>query len=107
MGQPRRRQVRQALIAIVATVSLTSCASVSLQTQNAREERPFFQQEQETEIHGRKNWLDYLVEADPGTFQVDTASDYQERPPAVLSVLPFRDVRDPPFTLAKIPITFP
>jgi hypothetical protein len=106
MGQPRRRQVRQALIAIVATVSLTSCASVSLQTQNAREERPFFQQEQETEIHGRKNWLDYLVEADPGTFQVETASDYQERPPAVLAVLPFGDVGDANFTIDKIPITF-
>jgi Putative bacterial lipoprotein (DUF799) len=106
MGQPRRHQVRQALIAIVATVSLTGCASVSLQTQNAREERPFFQQEQEAEIHGRKNWLDYLVEADPGTFQVETASDYQERPPAVLAVLPFGDVGDTNFTIDKIPITF-
>jgi hypothetical protein len=106
MGQPRRRQVRQALLAIVAAVSITGCASVPLQTQNAREERPFFQQEQETEIHGRKNWLDYLVEADPGTFQVETASDYQYRPPAVLAVLPFGDVGEANFTIDKIPITF-
>ena len=68
VGQPRRHRVRCVFNATVAAVSLTGCASVSLETQHAREERPFFQQEQETEIHGRKNWLDYLVEADPGPF---------------------------------------
>jgi hypothetical protein len=105
MGQPRRLQVRHALIALVVGLSLAGCASVSVQTQNAREERPFFQQEKETEIHGRKNWLDYLVETDPGTFQVETASDYQERPPTVIAVLPFGDVGDANFTIDKIPIT--
>jgi hypothetical protein len=76
-----------------------------LQTRNAREERPFFQQEQETQIHGRKNWLDYLVETDPGTFEVETASDYEAHAPAILAVLPFGDKGDANFTIDKIPIT--
>jgi Putative bacterial lipoprotein (DUF799) len=105
MGQPRCLQIRHALIALVVAISLTGCASVSFQTQNAREERPFFQQEQETEIHGRKNWLDYLVENDPGKFEVETASDYEAHPPAVIAVLPFGDVGDANFTIDKIPIT--
>src|SRR5216684_8902052 len=104
--QPCRHRVRSVFSAIVAAVSLNGCASVSVETQHAREERPFFQQEQETEIHGRKNWLDYLVEADPGTFRVKTAADYQEHPPAVIAVLPFGDLGDANFTSDKIPITF-
>jgi len=79
---------------------------VSVEAQHAREERPFFQQEQETEIHGRKNWLDYLVETDPGTFRVETAAGYEEHPPAVIAVLPFGDLGDANFTIDKIPITF-
>src|SRR5215469_3749145 len=89
--QPRRLRLGCVFNAIVAAVSLTGCASVSFQTRDGREERPFFQPEQETEIHGRKNWLDYLIEADPGTFRVDTAADYQAHPPAVIAVLPFGD----------------
>jgi hypothetical protein len=104
--QPRRHRVWSLFNALVAAVFLTGCASVSLQTQHAREERPFFQPEQETEIHGRKNWLDYLIEADPGTFRVETAADYQEHPPAVIAVLPFGDEGDANFTIDKIPITF-
>jgi hypothetical protein len=104
--QPRCYQVRCVFSAIVAAVSLTCCTSVSLQTQQAREERPFFQPEQETEIHGRKNWFDYLIEADPGTFRVETLADYRERPPAVIAVLPFGDEGEANFTIDKIPITF-
>jgi protein-S-isoprenylcysteine O-methyltransferase Ste14 len=81
-------QVRHGVIAIVVAISLTGCASVSFETRNAREERPFFQREQETEIHGRKNWLDYLVETDPGTFEVETAWTAME-----FSVVPFEERR--------------
>ncbi len=106
VGQPHPHRVQCVFRAILAAFSLTGCASVSVETQHAREDRPFFQQEQETEIHGRKNWLDYLVEADPGTFRVETAADYQEHPPAVIAVLPFGDLGDANFTIDKIPITF-
>ena len=104
--QPRRNLVRSVLVVIVTAVTSTGCASQWLLTQSDREERPFFQPEKETEIHGRKNWLDYLVEADPGTFRVETAGDYQEHPPAVIAVLPFGDKADGNFTIDKIPITF-
>jgi Putative bacterial lipoprotein (DUF799) len=105
MGQPRCLQVRHGLIATVVAIYLSGCASLFSQTQNARNERPFFQQEQETEGQGHKNWLDYLVETDPGTFDVNTASDYEAHPPAIIAVLPFGDLGNANFTIDKIPIT--
>ena len=49
-------------------VSLSGCASQSIE---AREQRPFFQEERATETHGRKNWIDRLIEADPGKLKVE------------------------------------
>lgn len=72
----------------------------------AREQRPFFQAEQATETHGRKNWLDRMIEVDPGKLQVEMASDYQEHPPAVIAIMPFADEGPANFTVDKIPVTF-
>ncbi len=56
----------------VPTLSIMGCAA---QDAAGREQRPFFQEERETDTHGRKNWLDRLVELDPGKLQVEMASD--------------------------------
>jgi len=74
--------------------------------QEAREQRPFFETEQATDTHGRKNWLDRVIEADPGKRDVEVASDYQEHAPAVIAVMPFCDKGSGNFTIDKIPVTF-
>src|SRR6202050_3960515 len=90
-------------LSIAATLLIAGCAA---QNPEAGEDRPFFQQEQATETHGRKNWFDHLIEVDPGRLKVDIASDYQEHAPAVLAVLPFCDQGSGNFTVDKIPVTF-
>ena len=82
---------------------MSGCASENLE---ARDERPFFQEERATETHGRKNWIDRLIEADPGQLKVEMASDYQDHPPAIIAVMPFCDKGNANFTVDKIPITF-
>jgi hypothetical protein len=89
--------------ALLLTPLFAGCASQNIE---AREDRPFFQEEQATDTHGRKSWLDRLVEADPGKLKVEMASDYQQRPPAVIAVMPFCDKDDANFTVDKIPVTF-
>jgi putative lipoprotein DUF799 len=91
---------------LVAGAFLQSCASQDLRVQAAREQRPFFQPEQETETHGRKDWFDRVIEVDPGKLEVEMASDYEEHPPAVIAVMPFCDKGSGNFTIDKIPITF-
>jgi hypothetical protein len=93
-----------AALLLIPTFFLSGCASSA--SSEAREERPFFQAELETETHGRKNWLDRIVEADPGTLKVDMASDYDQHPPAVIAVMPFCDEGSGNFTVDRIPITF-
>ena len=56
--------------------------------------------------HGRKNWLDHLIEVDPGSLAVEMASDYQERAPTVIAVMPFCDKGSANFTVDKVPVTF-
>jgi hypothetical protein len=92
--------------AFLLTSILTLDACASRQNLEAREQRPFFQQEQATDTHGRKNWLDRLIEADPGQLKVEMASDYDDHPPAIIAVLPFCDKGDANFTVDKIPVTF-
>src|ERR1039457_696736 len=82
---------------------MSGCASENLE---ARDERPFFQEERATETHGRKNWIDRLIEADLGQLKVEMASDYQDHPPAEIAVMPFCDKGNANFTVDKIPITF-
>jgi hypothetical protein len=112
MRTPRRSATRWKSVAIVggifllSTAFLEGCATQNPQVQAAREQRPFFQTEQATETHGRKNWFDHLIEVDPGKLEVEMASDYQEHAPAVIAVMPFGDKGSANFTVDKIPITF-
>ena len=89
-------------------LGLSGCAFTSqrAQEQQLREERPFYQFEAESDTHGRKNWLDRLIEADPGKLNVEMASDYQQHPPATIAVMPFCDEGSGNFTVDKLPITF-
>ena len=89
---------------LVSALLLDGCASSAVP--EVREDRPFFQAERETDTHGRKNWLDRLIEADPGSLKVEMASDYDQHPPAVIAVMPFCDEGDGNFTVDRIPITF-
>lgn len=87
-----------------AALLLVGCASQA-QKKNS-EERPFFQAELETDRHGKKTWLDQIIEIDPGKLEVETSNDYFKHPPLVVAVLPFCDEGDANFTVDKIPITF-
>jgi len=89
-------------------LGLSGCASQSqqLKQEQLREQRPFYQFEAESDTHGRKNWLDRLIEADPGKLNVEMASDYAQHPPATIAVMPFCDEGTGNFTVNKLPITF-
>lgn len=91
---------------VLASLGVSGCATQNPETNLAREQRPFFQEERELDTHGRKNWLDRMVEADPGKLRVEMASDYQDRAPAVIAVMPFGDHGSANFTVDKIPVTF-
>ena len=93
-----------ALLLTTPIFILNGCASS--QSPELGEQRPFFQAELETTTHGRKNWLDRLIEADPGSLKVEMASDYDQHPPATVAVMPFCDRGDGNFSVDKIPITF-
>lgn len=93
-------------IILILSVSLAGCARFSESSKYPGESRPFFQQELETETHGRKTWFDYLVETDPGGLDFKVGPNYLEHPPAVLAVLPFCDNGSANFTIDKIPVTF-
>lgn len=103
---------RLSLAVIVCTIVLFSsafiegCATQNRDVQAAREQRPFFQAEQETDTHGRKSWFDRVIEVDPGKLEVEMASDYQEHAPAAIAVMPFCDKGSGNFTIDKIPISF-
>ena len=77
------------LLLMVASL-LAGCASA-----NNVEQRPFFQHEYDLESHGRKTWLDHLVEFDPGGFKVDVKPEYNRHPPARIAVLPFTTMAAP------------
>lgn len=80
---------------------LAGCASA-----NHYEQRPFFQHEYDLESHGRKTWLDHLVEFDPGGFDVDVKPEFVRDPPARIAVLPFTDEGSANFVVDKIPLTY-
>lgn len=88
------------LLLMVASL-LAGCASA-----NNVEQRPFFQHEYDLESHGRKTWLDHLVEFDPGGFKVDVKPEYNRHPPARIAVLPFTDDGSANFVVDKIPLTY-
>jgi hypothetical protein len=70
--------MRRYLILLVV-LTLSGCAI------DQPEERPFFQKEYATETHGRKTFLDRLVETDPGGFRVKVAPEYETNPPERLA----------------------
>jgi hypothetical protein len=67
--------------------------------------RPFFQPQQTVELHGRKTWLDHLVEVDPGRVSLKLARDYADNPPERIAVLPFVDHSNAQFRVNKIALT--
>jgi hypothetical protein len=79
-------------------VLLAGCATTQPQS------RPFFQNEQELDTHGRKTWYDQVVESDPGTASFVIAGDYQERPPRKIAVLPFADHGNGDYLVNKIQV---
>jgi len=83
--------------------ALAGCAA---QDPQIREQRPFYQQELATDTHGRKSWLDRVIEADPGKLKVEMASDYDDHPPGTIAVMPFSDEGSGNSIVNKIPITF-
>lgn len=64
----------------------------------------FFQPEQELQAHGRKTWLDHLVETDPGEVGYKVAKDYQQNPPLRIAVLPFADHNNGQYLIDGIPL---
>jgi hypothetical protein len=68
------------------------------------ENRRFFLPEKKVEEHGRKTWLDHILEIDPSAMKVQVAANYQEAPPARIAVLPFIDRGSANFVVNKIPI---
>jgi len=91
--------VQFAILALIA-VFAAGCAT------SQPEVRRFFGPELEVETHGRKSWLDKLIEVDPGRFEVQIAEDYQERPPLRIAVLPFADDGPANFIINKVPVSF-
>jgi hypothetical protein len=90
--------MRRYLILLVV-LTLSGCAI------DQPEERPFFQKEYATETHGRKTFLDRLVETDPGGFRVKVAPEYETNPPERLAVLPFGDFGSANLVIDKIKLT--
>ena len=90
--------MRRYLILLVV-LTLSGCAI------DQPEERPFFQKEYATETHGRKTFLDRLVETDPGGFRVEVAPEYETNPPERLAVLPFGDFGSANLVIDKIKLT--
>jgi hypothetical protein len=88
------------LLALIVASLLAGCASA-----NNYEQRPFFQQEYDLEGHGRKTWLDHVVEFDPGGFDVDVKPEFLRNPPARIAVLPFTDEGSANFVVDKIAVT--
>lgn len=96
---------RLSILLLISTLLLPlgGCASVSPDTS---ESRPFYQKEHLVTKHGRKTWLDHLIEFDPGGIDVDVANDYLDNPPAVIAPMPFTDHGSAQYTVDKIPFTF-
>jgi hypothetical protein len=89
------------ILLILALALLAGCSA----TNANYETRPFFQPEQDVEQHGRKTWLDHLIETDPGTVEINVAADYEANSPERIAVLPFVDHGSGQFRVDKIALT--
>src|SRR5215470_6143381 len=86
------------IVLILALVLMAGCSAMDANYDT----RPFFQPQQSVELHGRKTWLDHLVEVDPGRVHLKLAADYAENPPERIAVLPFVDHSNAQFRVNKI-----
>ena len=100
----RKRPVRRTGVTVFG-IAFLMVAAASCSTRR-QEDRPFFLPEQRAESHGRKTWLDHLVEVDPGRIHFRVAADYFEHPPERIAVLPFTDRGSAQCVVDKIPLTF-
>jgi len=90
-----------AALILLAPSALTGCANSS-----SYENNTFFRPEYGLDTHGRKTWLDHLVEVDPGRLNVHLAENYEQIAPLRIAVLPFSDRGSANFVVDKIPLTF-
>lgn len=90
------------VLVLLCLLPLAGCSAY----QNTAEMRPFYQEEYATQTHGKKTIFDRIIETDLGTLEVTMASDYEERPPATIAVLPFTDRGYAQPIVDKIPLPF-
>ena len=88
-------------VLIIALIFMAGCSTTAANYDT----RPFFQPQQNAELHGRKTWLDHLVEVDPGRVSIKLAADYAENSPERIAVLPFVDHSNAQFRVNKIALT--
>src|ERR1700758_496359 len=89
------------IVLIMALMVMAGCSA----TDAHYDSRPFFQHQPSVQLHGRKTWLDHLVEVDPGRVHLKLAADYAENPPERIAVLPFVDHSNAQFRVNKIALT--
>lgn len=89
------------IVLIIALMVMAGCSA----TDANYDSRPFFQPEASVQLHGRKTWLDHLVEVDPGRVHLKLAADYAQNPPERIAVLPFVDHGNAQFRVNKIALT--
>lgn len=94
------RSSHRASASLLSVTVLAACATSTAPPPP----RPFFLEQRESETHGRKTWFDRLIETDPGGTTFKLASDYQERPPQRIAVLPFVDHGNGDYVVNKLPI---
>jgi putative lipoprotein DUF799 len=86
-------------VLISLCIATTGCAKVDYSN------RTFFRDEYGLDTHGRKAWIDHLVEIDPGGIDVNIAPDYKDVAPLRIAVLPFSDRGSAQYVINKIPLT--
>ena len=89
------------VVLVIALVVMAGCSA----TATNYDTRSFFQPQQDIEFHGRKTWLDHLVEVDPGRVSIKLAADYVKNPPERIAVLPFVDHSNAQFRVDRIALT--
>jgi Putative bacterial lipoprotein (DUF799) len=93
-------------VLLPAVLGLTCVAAGACASANSnREERPFYRNEISADAHGRKTWLDHLVEIDPGKVDAKVAPDYETHAPLRIAVLPFSDLGTANYVVDKIALT--
>jgi putative lipoprotein DUF799 len=99
---PKPRQLLSIFpaLTLLAPIVLSGCAGTDY------ENRTFFRTEYGLDTHGRKTWVDHLVEVDPGHIDVHVAPNYEQVAPLRIAVLPFSDRGSANFVVDKIPLTF-